>query len=205
MFRELKEEPLWKLKRDRRIWRLVHNILPRAILAILAGILIAILILGLTEPRVAVAETMPAISLEVVKVPFNPMAETISEIVFDAESEIETESEPETVAETESEMEYAGTFTLTAYCNCQKCCGKWAGGPTASGLMPEAGRTIAVDPDVIPLGTRVYIDGLGYFTAEDTGSAINGNRIDVYMGSHSEARNFADGAGSCKAEVYIIK
>ena len=93
MFRELKEEPLWKLKRDRRIWRLVHNILPRAILAILVGILIAILILGLTEPRVAAAETMPAISLEVVKVPFNPMAETISEIVFDAESEIETESE----------------------------------------------------------------------------------------------------------------
>jgi 3D (Asp-Asp-Asp) domain-containing protein len=79
-----------------------------------------------------------------------------------------------------------GQFKITAYCNCSKCCGKWAGGPTASGTMPKAGRTIAVDPKVIPLGTKVIIDGHTYI-AEDTGSAIKGKKIDMYFGSHSEA------------------
>ena len=79
-----------------------------------------------------------------------------------------------------------GKFKITAYCNCSKCCGKWAGGPTASGTMPQAGRTIAVDPKVIPLGSKVIIDGHTYI-AEDTGSAIKGNKIDMYFDSHSEA------------------
>lgn len=201
-FRKLKEEPLWKLKRERRNWRLVHIILPKALLAILAGILIGLLILGITEPREAAAETAPEIQMDDVKDPFDLK---IAEMVPEATSEPKTETVQETAVETELEMEYLGTFTLTAYCNCRKCCGKWAGGSTASGAMPEAGRTIAVDKSVIPLGTQVYIEGFGYFTAEDTGSAIVGARIDVYMDSNEEARWFADGAGSCKAEVYIIK
>lgn len=93
-----------------------------------------------------------------------------------------------------------GTFTLTAYCNCKKCCGKWAGSPTKSGVMPKQGRTIAVDPTVIPLGTRVEIRGNTYI-AEDTGSAIKGKKIDIYFDSHSEANKF----GRQKAEVFIIK
>lgn len=79
-----------------------------------------------------------------------------------------------------------GKFKITAYCNCTKCCGKWAGGPTASGVMPKAGRTIAVDPKVIPLGTKVVIGGKTY-VAEDTGGAIKGKRIDMYFASHSDA------------------
>ena len=79
-----------------------------------------------------------------------------------------------------------GQFRISAYCNCSKCCGKWAGGPTASGTTPTASRTIAVDPKVIPLGSKVIIDGHTY-VAEDTGGAIKGNRIDMYFSSHSEA------------------
>ena len=79
-----------------------------------------------------------------------------------------------------------GKFKITAYCNCTKCCGKWAGGPTASGTMPKAGRTIAVDPKVIPLGTKVIIGGKTY-VAEDTGGAIKGKRIDMYFASHTDA------------------
>lgn len=79
-----------------------------------------------------------------------------------------------------------GKFKITAYCNCKKCCGKWAGGPTASGVMPTAGRTIAVDPRVIPLGSQVIIDGHTY-VAEDTGGAIKGQKIDLYFSSHAEA------------------
>lgn len=80
-------------------------------------------------------------------------------------------------------------FTATAYCNCSKCCGKWAGGNTASGTVPTAGRTIAVDTSVIPFGTKVIINGTTYI-AEDTGSLIEGNRIDIFFNSHEEALQF---------------
>jgi 3D (Asp-Asp-Asp) domain-containing protein len=93
-----------------------------------------------------------------------------------------------------------GTFKLTAYCNCSKCCGKWAGSKTASGTTPTAGRTIAVDTSVIPFGTKVVINGNTY-TAEDTGSAIKGNKIDVYFDSHQSALNF----GRQSAEVFVYK
>ena len=79
-------------------------------------------------------------------------------------------------------------FTAYAYCACTKCCGKWAEyGLTASGTVPQEGRTVAVDPDVIPLGSELWIDGEGPFIAEDTGSGINGSTIDVYHQSHAAA------------------
>lgn len=95
-----------------------------------------------------------------------------------------------------------GTFRLTAYCNCTKCCGKWAGGPTASGTMPQAGRTIAVDTSVIPMGTQVMINGR-YYIAEDTGSGIDGNCIDIYFDSHEKALEF--GVKYMEAFVYASK
>lgn len=82
-----------------------------------------------------------------------------------------------------------GRFKLTAYCTCEKCCGEWANGITYSGTQATAGRTIAVDPDVIPLGSTVYIDGTEYI-AEDIGGAIKGNRIDVLFPTHQEALEF---------------
>lgn len=77
-------------------------------------------------------------------------------------------------------------FTAYAYCACTKCCGKWARGITASGTTATEGRTIAVDPDVIPLGTHVYVNGREYI-AEDTGSGINDRTIDVFFESHQAA------------------
>ena len=52
--------------------------------------------------------------------------------------------------------------------------------------MPKVGRTIAVDPDVIPLGSTVLIDGQEYI-AEDTGGAIRGNIIDMFVGTEAES------------------
>lgn len=77
-----------------------------------------------------------------------------------------------------------GTFRITHYCNCKLCAGKWAGGPTASGAMPAAGRTVAVDPKVIPLGSKVQINGHEYI-AEDTG--VSGSAIDIFVNDHQEA------------------
>ena len=71
------------------------------------------------------------------------------------------------------------TFTAFAYCACEKCCGRWSQyGLTASGTAPQQGRTVAVDPDVIPLGTELTIDGAAGYIAEDTGSGIAGNTLD---------------------------
>lgn len=112
-------------------------------------------------------------------------------------------NEPETtVAETTSGRIYLGNYKLTAYCSCSVCCGKW-GQRTASGTAPVQGRTIAVDPSVIPYGTSVYIEGYGTYIAEDTGGAIKNNdqygRIDVYFNDHEEALIF----GVRYADVYL--
>lgn len=78
----------------------------------------------------------------------------------------------------------SGKYKVTAYCACIKCCGK-TNGITASGTMATANRTIAA-PSTFAFGTKVVINGQTY-TVEDRGGAIQGNRIDVYMNSHSEA------------------
>jgi uncharacterized protein YabE (DUF348 family) len=74
-------------------------------------------------------------------------------------------------------------------------------GRTATGVRATEGRTVAVDPNVIPLGWWVYIEGVGYRRAEDTGGAIKGSIIDVYIESSSEARRFGRKRGKT---VYII-
>lgn len=81
-----------------------------------------------------------------------------------------------------------GIFRITAYCSCSNCCGK-CDGITATGTKVTEGRTIAVDPNVIPYGTEVIINGHTYI-AEDCGGAVNGNSIDIYMDSHQEALEF---------------
>jgi 3D (Asp-Asp-Asp) domain-containing protein len=90
-----------------------------------------------------------------------------------------------------------GVFDITHYCKCTSCCGK-SNGITATGTQAEAGRTIAVDPSVIPLGTEVIIDGQAYI-AEDTGGAIKGNRIDIFCDSHQEAIN----RGKITREIWV--
>ena len=77
-------------------------------------------------------------------------------------------------------------FTVTAYCPCEKCCGEYANGYTATGEKAIQGVTIAADPDVLPMGTEIELDGHTY-TVQDTGGAISGNRLDLYFDSHEDA------------------
>lgn len=83
---------------------------------------------------------------------------------------------------------YLGTCCVTAYCACEQCCGK-TDGITATGTHATQGRTVAVDPSVIPYGSTVYIDGVPY-VAEDCGGAIGGTRIDLFFNSHQDALNW---------------
>lgn len=87
---------------------------------------------------------------------------------------------------TKSEPEYIGDFKTTAYCPCAKCCGEWADGITFTGTVATEGRTIAVDPKVIPLGSKVEINGSEYI-AEDIGGAVDDNHIDIFFESHEKA------------------
>lgn len=85
-----------------------------------------------------------------------------------------------------------GKFKLTFY-----------GGDTttASGKTPKINHTIAVDRRVIPLGSKVYIEGWGTYYAEDTGGAIKGNIIDIFVRTEREANRI----GVKYANVYLYK
>lgn len=94
--------------------------------------------------------------------------------------------------EAEPELISLGEFKVTAYCSCEKCCGRWSQnrpngivyGASGEVLIPHV--SIATDTSVIPYGETVVINGSEY-VSHDCGGAIDGNRIDIYMGSHEEA------------------
>lgn len=99
----------------------------------------------------------------------------------------ETTDIPLTTVKYEDIPDYTdlGTFKLTAYCSCSKCCGK-SDGITASGTKAKASRTVATDKS-IPFGTELYINGNTYIV-EDRG--VTGNVVDIFFDSHEEALNF---------------
>ncbi len=73
------------------------------------------------------------------------------------------------------------------------------GNTTFTGIWPYEG-IVAVDPKVIPLGTKMYVEGYGYATAADTGGLIKGNIIDVFMDTHDKAVNW----GRRQVKIYIL-
>ena len=95
--------------------------------------------------------------------------------------------------------ELVGECKLTFYCPCRSCSEGW-GNKTSTGTYAKQGRTIAVDPSIIPYGSTVYIEGWGYYTAEDCGGGIKGNHIDIYRDNHSAC----DRLGVKHAKVYIV-
>ena len=73
-------------------------------------------------------------------------------------------------------------------------------GPVPRDGDATAGHTIAVDPRVIPYGSKVMINGVVY-TAEDRGGAVRGNHIDIFFNTHAETRQH----GTQSAEVYLVQ
>lgn len=123
------------------------------------------------------------------------------------------ETEPGVIKTAEGEvLEYTEVIQVeaTAYCACYKCCGKHPSnkyyGITKTGTRAKVG-TIAVDPRLIPLGTKMYVEGLygaknyGVGKAEDIGGAIKGKIIDLYFDTHSETIQW----GRQQVNVYILK
>ena len=109
-------------------------------------------------------------------------------------AEAEEVIEPEEIAEEspEEELEYLGTFEMTAY--------EWTGNPCANGNYPEVGYTVACNS--LPLGTTVYIEGVGYRVVEDRGAEWHSsNWMDLYMGDVDSCYQW----GIRSVEVYIVR
>lgn len=155
--------------------------------------------------------------------------ETISKVVYENDKEVSRKVISETIKKQPVQKIVAmGTLSVytpsrggkvvykdsirmraTAYTSDYASTGKEPGnsgfGITASGTVAKRNRdnysSVAVDPRVIPLGTRLYVEGYGYAVAEDTGGAIKGNRIDLFFNSNSDANNW----GVRWVNVYVIK
>lgn len=132
---------------------------------------------------------------------FEEVSEVEVEYVYEEEDETPN-SQEEVVSEDsttetiyDGEMLYLGEFDAVAY---------YGGSCTATGTTPTPGRTIAVDPNVIPYGTTVYIESesiCGYYVAEDCGGGIHGYIIDIYMGSYDECVQW----GRRSVSIYITE
>lgn len=155
--------------------------------------------------------------------------ETISKVVYENDKEVSRKVISETIKKQPVQkivaMGTLGVYTpsrggkviykdairmrATAYTSNYADTGKEPGdaafGITASGTVAKRNgdsySSVAVDPRVIPLGTKLYIEGYGYAVAEDTGGAIKGNRIDLFLNSSSESENW----GVRWVNVYVIK
>lgn len=109
-------------------------------------------------------------------------------------AEAEEVIEPEGIAEEspEEELEYLGTFEMTAY--------EWTGNPCANGNYPEVGYTVACNS--LPLGTTVYIEGVGYRVVEDRGAEWHGsNWMDLYLGDVDSCYEW----GVRSVDVYVVR
>ncbi len=95
---------------------------------------------------------------------------------------------------------YSYTMLATAYEPGPRSCGRSADGYTAIGLKAEPG-IVAVDPRVIPLRTKLYVEGYGPAIAGDTGSAIKGHRIDLLFRTVEEAMRY----GKRWVKVYVLE
>lgn len=96
-----------------------------------------------------------------------------------------------------------GKVMVTAYCPCSQCCGPYANGITASGKTAKPKHTIAVDAynPIVPMGTKVVIEGVVY-TVEDTGNLNHyGNDFDIFYASHEETSQW----GRRKVEAFLAE
>jgi 3D (Asp-Asp-Asp) domain-containing protein len=177
-------EEAYQKERRRRTMR-------RVLLAVLTLIVAACLLAVIAQGReidqlktaIAVAASADA------NAGANNMAASDETAPIYADGDIPTESATET-EENEPDFVSLGEFKIYHYAP--------TGNRTATGTIPEAGRTVAVDPAVIPLGSEVIVNGHVYI-AEDTGRDIKGKVIDIFVASEAEAKNL----GVKYAEVFL--
>ena len=99
----------------------------------------------------------------------------------------------------DADWQALGTYRITGYSACVRCCGK-SDGITADGTYaPAAKERIVAAPREIPFGTRMWIDGVGEFVVHDRGGAIRGKRLERFFHTYKEALQW----GVQERQVYI--
>ena len=151
------------------------------------------------------------ISSTVIKEPVNKIVEVKTIQVTSRSGERIATTNPAATASTKLAKSVEGitpivkTFNTSAYCSCAKCCGK-TNGITASGAKASEWYTLAAGSGY-KLGTVIYIPAFsnkpngGWFVVQDRGGAISNSKLDVYMGSHSQALQF----GRKTLECYVYE
>lgn len=124
------------------------------------------------------------------------LVQSYKDLLRQVEAEQEARAAQAAAYEALGDWQYIGECTVTYYCPCEQCCGRWADGLTATGL-PAGPGIVAVDPGIIPLGSTVVIDGQKYLAA-DTG--VKGYHVDVCVATHQESVE----RGVRTAEVWVI-
>ena len=125
------------------------------------------------------------VSEKVIKKPVDKIVQVRSNVTSRGSDSVRGESLPNTKVSSNATEGKTKIYKITAYCSCSRCCGKYANGITAMGTRATSGRTVAAPPGY-KFGTKLLINGKQYIV-EDRGGAIKGNRIDMYVNSHSEA------------------
>ena len=152
------------------------------------------------------------LSEKIISEPVNKVVQVNKKVVTTRSNTTRTATtNPATSASTSLAKKVAGktpvvkTFNTSAYCSCSKCCGK-STGITSSGARATSWYTLAAGKGY-PIGTIIYIPYFknkpngGWFVVQDRGGAISNNRLDVYMGTHSQALQF--GRRTLERYVYM--
>jgi 3D (Asp-Asp-Asp) domain-containing protein len=113
-------------------------------------------------------------------------------IDFEVEVEQQVEIVPEIIT---APIQASETYTITAYCSCEKCCGEWAKDRPNGIVIGAWGKELTPEYSVaspLPFGTRIHIEGLGIYEVQDRTSTwvadkYNGKIIDIYMGDDYQA------------------
>lgn len=175
-----------KRKRNRIETAAAEIILILLILSIIISVIVVIKAASIKTETTTEIEPTTQITTEI-----ELETETETEII-ELATQKEVETEIQTEAEAEPQLVSMGTFTVTAYCSCEKCCGEWANNRPdgkvygASGEELIADYSVATDVGLIPYGETILINDQEY-VAHDCGGAIKGNRIDIYMSTHEMA------------------
>ena len=151
------------------------------------------------------------LSEKIIQEPVNKIVQLNNKVTTSRAGTKRTTNNPASIANTtlakkvEGKTPIVKTFNTSAYCSCSKCCGK-STGRTSSGEYASSWHTIAAGKNY-PIGTIIYIPYFknqpngGWFVVQDRGGAISNNKLDIYMGTHSQAIQF--GRRSLECYVYM--